>query len=67
MRKLSKKQKKLIAEWIEASLLDGWSIFSIDQMDQEQANSILSFNDHETFWQNADRFINDYLMDKKIS
>ena len=65
MRQLSKKQKKLIAEWIEASLLDNWHIFSIDQMDEEQANSILSFNDHETFWQNADRFITDYLLKKQ--
>lgn len=65
MRQLSKKQENEIKQWVDDSLADNWSIFTIDQMDQEQAEKILSLNDHETFWQNADRFINDYLLEKQ--
>lgn len=65
MRQLSKKQENEIKQWVDDSLADNWSIFTIDQMDQEQAEKILSLNDHETFWQNADRFITDYLLEKQ--
>ena len=65
MRQLSKRQKKAIEKWVEESLADDWSIYTIDQMDEDDANKILAMNDHETFWQNADRFINDYLLEKQ--
>ena len=65
MRNLNNRQKKAIKKWVEESLADNWNIYMIDQMDEDDANRILSWNDHETFWQNADRFINDLLVEKK--
>jgi len=65
MRNLIKKQKKAIKEWIDDCEKNGIDIYTIDQMSEEFANKILAMNDHETFWQNADRFISDYVLEKK--
>ena len=66
MRQLNNRQKKAIKKWVEESLADNWNIYMIDQMDEDDANRILSWNDHETFWQNADRYINDLLLAEKL-
>jgi hypothetical protein len=65
MRNLNNRQKKAIEKWVEESLEDNWAIFTIDQMDEDDAKKILAMNDHETFWQNADRFITDLLLKNK--
>ena len=65
MRNLNKKQKNAIKKWVEDCEWSGIDIYTIDQMSIDSANKILAMNDHETFWQNADRFITDIIMEKK--
>ena len=60
MRKLNKKQKKHIKKWFDENWAGQASIYTIDQMPQHLSSNILALNNHETFWQNADRYINEY-------
>ena len=64
MRNLNKKQKNAITKWFNQRKEQGIDTYTIDQMNIDQANQILSWNDHETFWQNADRLINDLVLEK---
>jgi hypothetical protein len=64
MRKLSKRQKKAIEDWFNANWKGDGSVYSIDQMPESDSEKILKMNDHETFWQNADRFIGELALEK---
>ena len=65
MRDLNKRQKKAIKTWFEQNWTGPCSVYTIDQMPEQQANAILAMNDHETFWTNAERFINDMALEKQ--
>jgi len=66
MRVLNKKQKNVIIKWFNENWKGAGSIYSSDQMPIELLNEIERINNHETIWQNMDRFIND-LNTKKNS
>lgn len=59
MRVLNLKQKKFIDKWFEENWTGSGSLFTVDQMSQQEQDQLQAMNDHETLWQNADRYIND--------
>ena len=67
MRQLSKKQKKYIEQWFNEAWTGAGSVYMIDQMPQHMQKTLEAMNDHETLWQNADRFINDLACNKVYS
>jgi len=64
MRKLNKKQKNLINKWFNTNWNGAGSIYTIDQMPVNMINNIENLNPHETFFQNADRYISDKALQK---
>jgi len=63
MRVLNKKQKKMIDEWLKEVWDEGDTVHSINDMPVELQNELEKVNDHETIWQNIDRYINDKSLD----
>jgi len=59
MRKLNAKQKKFIDQWFNRMWTGAGSVYTVDQMTPDEQNQLQAMNDHETLWQNADRYIND--------
>jgi hypothetical protein len=59
MRVLSKKQKNFIDKWFDDNWTGAGSLYSVDQMSQDEQEQLEAMNDHETLWQNADRYIGD--------
>ena len=59
MRKLNAKQKKLIDKWFDENWTGAGSLYTVDQMSQADQEKLQAMNDHETLWQNADRYIGD--------
>ena len=59
MRTLNKKQKNLIGKWFDENWTGAGSLYTSDQMPIELQEQIRKINDHETIWQNIDRYIND--------
>ncbi len=59
MRKLNAKQKKFIDEWFDNNWTGAGSLYTVDQMSQDEQQKLQAMNDHETLWQNADRYIGD--------
>lgn len=57
MRKLNVRQKKLLDRAWESGVRD------VDELDQETYNLFIEMNDHETIYQNADRYLMDKTMD----
>jgi len=64
MRVLNKKQKNFIDKWLETVFNDGEQVHSIDDMPVEMQQELERMNDHETLWSNADRYINDKVLEK---
>jgi len=64
MRVLNKKQKKAITEWFNKNWDGQGSLYTIDQMPIEEIEKIEEMGFHETFYCNADRFINDLACDE---
>ena len=59
MRVLNKKQKNMIKKWFNENTGRTGILYSSDQMPMELQEQIRVINDHETIWQNIDRYIND--------
>jgi len=59
MRVLNAKQKKFIDTWFDNNWTGAGSLYTVDQMSQEEQQQLEAMNDHETLWQNADRYIGD--------
>lgn len=60
MRILNKKQKNLIDKWMKENSGRKHEIcYSSRQMSIELQEELRQINDHETIWQNIDRYIND--------
>jgi hypothetical protein len=64
MRVLNAKQKKMIDKWFDENWKGAGSITSSDNMNIELLDEIMLVNDHETFWSNIDRYINDKACDR---
>ena len=64
MRVLNAKQKKLIDQWFNQHWAGQGSIYSNEQMPAELCDRLVEINDHETIWQNIDRYINDKACEK---
>ena len=64
MRNLNKKQKNIIKKWVDENWQGAGSIYSYEQMPIELLDKLEAINDHETIWQNIQRFINDLAMEK---
>ena len=58
MRRLNKKQQNALTKLSEQGHQ------TIDTIDPEDFVRIEQMNDHETFYQNADRFLNDKYFEK---
>jgi hypothetical protein len=58
-RQLNKAQQKILI-----SAVTNRDIYSTDGLTLEEMERLEKLNDHETLWQNANRFIHDYLMSK---
>lgn len=69
MRKLTRKQKTMLTKAIEDyKRKEGKYPLSVDDFDyQDVVLPIDNVNPCEIFWQNANRFITDYVMDKRLS
>ena len=63
MRVLNKKQKKMIDRWFDENWTGAGSIGSSRDMPIELLDELETINDHETIWQNIDRYVNDLAMD----
>jgi hypothetical protein len=63
-RELNKKQKNMIMAWINKNWAGAGSIYTCNQMQDDLLQSIVDVNDHETVYQNMDRFINDVTLEK---
>ena len=64
MRNLNNKQKKTIKNWFNDNWSGAGSIYSSEQMPLELIERLERMNDHETIWQNMDRYINDLALEK---
>ncbi len=64
MRVLSKKQRKLVEKWFDENWDGAGSLYTYCQMPIELQEELEKIGDHETLWQNLDRFINDLAMEK---
>ena len=63
MRVLNKKQKKKIDEWFDKNWKGAGSLSSSDDMPIELQDELERMNDHETIWQNINRYITDKAME----
>jgi hypothetical protein len=60
MRDLNKAQKKFLVKWASNNPVTLTSTYSpVDQMDYEEYEKLEAMNDHETLYQNANRYLND--------
>jgi len=59
MRTLNKKQKKLLTDWAKKTPLQE---VSMDGLPSDLYGKLEAINDHETIYQNIDRFIWDLRM-----
>jgi len=64
MRVLNKKQKKLIDKWFDENWTGAGSLYHNSQMPIELQEELERLGDHETIWQNIDRYINDLALEK---
>ena len=64
MRVLNKKQKNIITKWFNENWTGAGSLCSTQDMPIELLDQLERINDHETIWQNIDRFINDLALKK---
>ena len=62
MRILNKRQKKIIDIWFD----ENWKgdYIDVDNIPLDIYNEIEEINDHETIYQNINRYINDKIMEK---
>ncbi len=67
MRNLNKKQKSLIDQWFDKNWTGAGSLNSCDDIPLELIVEIENINDHETIYQNIDRYINDKALEKMYS
>lgn len=58
MRNLTSRQKKLLKEQFERN-----NVQSVDDLAPVLYEAIEGLNPHETFWQNADRFLSDLVFE----
>jgi hypothetical protein len=63
MRTLNKKQKKLLTEWAE-SQSDLTLNFKAENLPTELYENLEKINDHETIYQNIERFIHDIVSER---
>ena len=63
MRKLNKKQKKMIDNWFNNNWTGQGSIYTIEQMLTENLDNIMNINIHEDFYNNAERYLSDKISD----
>ncbi len=66
MRDLSKRQKKAIKTWFNENWDNPGGVTGIEDMPDELYTKIERLNPHETFWQNAERYITDKIIEKSI-
>ena len=64
MRVLNKKQKKFIDNWLETMFNDGNNVCTVDNMPTPMQEKLVKMNDHETIWQNIDRYIGDRVLER---
>ena len=54
----------MIDKWFDENWTGAGSLYTVDQMSQAEQQQLQAMNDHETLWQNADRYINDKAVQK---
>lgn len=64
MRILNKRQKNIIDIWFDENWKGVGSFLDVDNMPLDIYKKIEEINDHETIYQNINRYINDKIMDK---
>ncbi len=64
MRTLNKRQKKLIDMWFDNNWTGAGSLCSSDDMPLELMERLEKISNHETIYQNIDRYINDKALAK---
>lgn len=67
MRVLNKRQKKMLDEWFATNWTGAGSISGVEDVPATLYEKLESINDHETIWQNINRYIMDKIMDKLYS
>jgi len=61
MRQLSKRQKNMINKWFKDNWTGPDSIGSLDDMPIELMDKLEKINNHETIWDNVNRYLNDKI------
>ena len=64
MRVLNKKQKRLIDDWFDREWAGAGSITAVEDMPVKLYELLEKINDHETLYQNVQRYITDKAMEK---
>ena len=60
---LNQEQKDRIKLWAMEQLRNGYTVYSIDQFGD--AEEVYQLNDHELFWQDAERYLGDLVSEYK--
>lgn len=63
MRQLNAKQKTLLNKYINSYLASGNRLYSHYDLTDHHLSEIVNINDHETIYQNIDRYISDYKIE----
>jgi hypothetical protein len=58
MRQLTAKQQRLLKEQFKKNKIE-----TVDELYPKVYDAIYNLNPHETFWQNADRFLSDLVFE----
>ena len=66
MRKLSKRQKKMIDTWFNENWDGAGSVTGIGDMPIDTYEKMERLNNHETLWQNAERYVMDKVMSETL-
>jgi len=64
MRVLSRKQKRIIDDWFEENWTGAGSIREVEDMPIKTYELLETINDHETIYQNINRYIQDKIAEK---
>ncbi len=64
MRKLSKRQKKMIDTWFNENWIGAGSITGAEDIDANLFDAIERLNNFETLWQCMERYVIDKIMNK---
>lgn len=67
MTKLNKRQKKILAECADEYFEQTRGYLDIDSLPYDVYEKVVAINDHETIYQNIERFLWDYRFEQELT